>query len=134
MPAQKHARKSPTALSSSRDGMFVMPPDQHRAVAKDLRRMVNDPKAQRLATAHEQLAVTIQKRLDERTMSAPGERRHPSAREEGRFCALCRVAEPATATLPHAPAAGVGNWPRDEIAEGGAPRVRLALWLSLIHI
>jgi hypothetical protein len=46
--------------------MFVMTPDQHRAVAKDLRRMVNDPKAQRLATAHEQLAVTIQKRLDER--------------------------------------------------------------------
>jgi hypothetical protein len=46
--------------------MFVMTPDQHRAVAKDLRRMVNDPKAQQLATAHEQLAVAIQKRLDER--------------------------------------------------------------------
>jgi hypothetical protein len=28
--------------------------------------MANDPKAQRLATAHEQLAVAIQKRLDER--------------------------------------------------------------------
>src|SRR5271169_422431 len=44
----------------------------------------------------------------------------------GRFCAGLRT--PATATLPHAPTAGVGNWPRDEIAEGGAPRVRLALW------
>src|ERR1700683_2137930 len=42
------------------------------------------------------------------------------------FCAGLRT--PATATLPHAPTAGVGNWPRDEIAEGGAPRVRLALW------
>src|SRR5260221_6864943 len=38
------------------------------------------------------------------------------------------VRTPATTTLPHAPTAGVGNWPRDEIAEGGAPRVRLALW------
>jgi hypothetical protein len=28
----------------------------------------------------------------------------------------------------HTRKAGVGNWPRDEIAEGGAPRVRLALW------
>src|SRR5580704_7701568 len=44
----------------------------------------------------------------------------------GRKCAGLRT--PATATLPHAPTAGVGNWPRDEIAEGGAPRVRLALW------
>src|SRR5271169_6964818 len=41
-------------------------------------------------------------------------------------CAGLRT--PATATLPHAPTAGVGNWPRDEIAEGGAPRVRPALW------
>ncbi len=30
-----------------------------------LRRQVNDPKAQELATAHEKLAVAIQKRLDE---------------------------------------------------------------------
>jgi hypothetical protein len=43
-----------------------------------------------------------------------------------RKCAGLRT--PATATLPHAPTAGVGNWPRDEIAEGGAPRVRLVLW------
>jgi hypothetical protein len=40
-------------------------PDQHRTVAKDLRRQVNDPKAQELATAHEKLAVAIQKHLDE---------------------------------------------------------------------
>jgi hypothetical protein len=47
-------------------------------------------------------------------------------RERRLLCAGLRT--PATATLPHAPTAGVGNWPRDEIAEGGAPRVRLALW------
>jgi hypothetical protein len=34
-------------------------------LAKDLRRQVNDPKAQELTTAHEKLAVAIQKRLDE---------------------------------------------------------------------
>ena len=49
----------------SLDRMFLLTPDQHRTVAKDLRRQVNDPKAQELATAHEKLAVAIQKRLDE---------------------------------------------------------------------
>jgi hypothetical protein len=66
MRAQTDAGKSPAVPVLSGKGMFVMTPDQHRVVAKDLRRMVNDPKAQRLATAHEQLAVTIQNRLDER--------------------------------------------------------------------
>jgi hypothetical protein len=41
--------------------MFLLTPDQHRTVAKDLRRQVNAPKAQ----AHEKLAVAIQKHLDE---------------------------------------------------------------------
>jgi hypothetical protein len=45
--------------------MFLLTPDQHRTVAKDLRRQVNDPKAQELATAHEKLAMAIQKHLDE---------------------------------------------------------------------
>jgi len=39
--------------------MFLLTPDQHRTVAKDLRRQMNDPKAQELATAHEKLAVAI---------------------------------------------------------------------------
>jgi uncharacterized FAD-dependent dehydrogenase len=43
----------------SLDGMFLLTPDQHLTVAKDLRRQVNDPKAQELATAHEKLAVAI---------------------------------------------------------------------------
>ena len=33
------------------------------------------------------------------------------------YCAGLRT--PATATHRHAPTAGVGNWPRDEIAGGG---------------
>ena len=41
---------------------------------------------------------------------------------------LCRVADAGQGTQRHAPTAGVGNWPRDEIAGGGAPRVQLALW------
>jgi hypothetical protein len=45
--------------------MFLLTPEQHRTVAKDLRRRVNDPKAEELATAHEKLGVAIQKRLDE---------------------------------------------------------------------
>ena len=38
---------------------------------------------------------------------------------------MCRVADAGQGTLPHAPTAGVGNWPRDEIAGDGALRVRL---------
>src|SRR5438445_11715456 len=45
---------------------------------------------------------------------------------DGRSCAGLRT--PATATQRHAPTAGVGNWPRDEIAGVGTVRVRLALW------
>jgi signal recognition particle subunit SEC65 len=45
--------------------MFLLTLDQHRTVAKDLRQQVNDPKAQELATAHEKLAVAIQKHLDD---------------------------------------------------------------------
>jgi len=65
MPAPTKAKKSQAFPALSRDGMFLLTPDQHRTVAKDLRRQVNDPKAQELATAHEKLAVAIQKRLDE---------------------------------------------------------------------
>ena len=64
MPTPTKARESafrPLAL----DGMFLLTPGQHRTVAKDLRRQVNDPKAQELATAHEKLAVAIQEHLDE---------------------------------------------------------------------
>ena len=63
MPAPTKAKKS--QAFPALDGMFLLTPDQHRTVAKDLRRQVNDPKAQELATAHEKLAVAIQKHLDE---------------------------------------------------------------------
>jgi hypothetical protein len=63
MPTPTKAKESQASLSL--DGMFLLTPDQHRTVAKDLRRQVNDPKAQELATAHERLAVAIQKHLDE---------------------------------------------------------------------
>jgi hypothetical protein len=59
MPAPTKAKKS--QAFPALDGMFLLTPDQHRTVAKDLRRQVNDPKAQELATAHEK----IQKHLDE---------------------------------------------------------------------
>ena len=41
---------------------------------------------------------------------------------------MCRVADAGDSDPSTRATAGVGNWPRDEIAEGGAPRVRLALW------
>jgi hypothetical protein len=65
MPAPTKAKESQAFPALSLDGMFLLTPDQHRTVAKDLRRQVNDPKAQELATAHEKLAVAIQKHLDE---------------------------------------------------------------------
>jgi hypothetical protein len=65
MPAPTKAEKSQAFPALSLDGMSHLTPDQHRTVAKDLRRWVNDPKAQELATAHEKLAGAIQKRLDE---------------------------------------------------------------------
>jgi hypothetical protein len=65
MPAPTKAKKSQAFPALSRDGMFLLTPDQHLTMAKDLRRQVNDPKAQELATAHEKLAAAIQKRLDE---------------------------------------------------------------------
>src|SRR5580704_16146858 len=37
---------------------------------------------------------------------------------------LCRVADAGHSDASTRATAGVGNWPRDEIAEGGAPRVR----------
>jgi hypothetical protein len=63
VPAPTKAKKS--QAFPALDGMFHLTPDQHRAVAKDLRRQVNDPKTQELATTHERLAVAIQKHLDE---------------------------------------------------------------------
>jgi hypothetical protein len=63
MPAPTKAKESQAFPALSLDGMFLLTPDQHRTVAKDLRRQVNDPKAQELATAHEKLAVAIQKHL-----------------------------------------------------------------------
>jgi hypothetical protein len=65
MSAPTKAKEGQAFPSLSRDGMFLLTPEQHRTVAKDLRRQVNDRKAQELATAHEKLAVAIQKRLDE---------------------------------------------------------------------
>ena len=65
MPAPTKAKESQASPALSLDGMFRLTPDQHRTVAKDLRRQVNDPKAQELATTHEKLAVAIQKHLDE---------------------------------------------------------------------
>jgi hypothetical protein len=65
MPAPTKAKKRQAFPALSLDGMFFLTPDQHLTVAKDLRRQVNDPKAQELATVHEKLAVAIQKRLDE---------------------------------------------------------------------
>jgi hypothetical protein len=41
---------------------------------------------------------------------------------------VCRVADAAHSDASTRANGRVGNWPRDEIAEGGAPRVRLALW------
>ena len=41
------------------------------------------------------------------------------------FPHLCRVADAGEGTQIHAPTAGVGNWPRDEIAERWEVRVRL---------
>src|ERR1700688_4814975 len=51
MPAPTKAKESQAFQALSLDGMFLLTPDQHRTVAKDLRRQVNDPKAQELATA-----------------------------------------------------------------------------------
>ena len=65
MSASTKAKEGQAFPSLSRDGMFLLTPDQHLTVAKDLRRQVNDPKAQELAAAHEKLADAIQKRLDE---------------------------------------------------------------------
>jgi hypothetical protein len=67
MRAPTKAKESQASPALSLDGMFLLTPDQHRTVAKDLRRQVNDPKAQELATAHEKLAVAmaIQKHLDD---------------------------------------------------------------------
>jgi hypothetical protein len=52
MPAPTKAKKSQAFPAV--DGMFLLTPD-HLTVAKDLRRQLNDPKAQELATAHEKL-------------------------------------------------------------------------------
>jgi hypothetical protein len=46
MPAPTKAKTSQAFPALSRDRMFLLTPDQHLTMAKDLRRQVNDPKAQ----------------------------------------------------------------------------------------
>jgi len=65
MSVPTKAKEGQSFPAPSLDGMFLLTPYQHQTVAKDLRRQVNDPKAQELATAHEKMAVAIQKHLDE---------------------------------------------------------------------
>ena len=61
MPAPKKAKKS--GAFPALDGMFHLTPDQHRTLAKDLRRQVNDPNERRhlfvevLLYRHRQLFV-----------------------------------------------------------------------------